>query len=77
MKTLLNTAAAAALLAGAAIGPASAAFPAAQESGNARCVPGMTAAAAGTCSLPGYHWASTIVYGRHHAQSAWMLLPDR
>jgi hypothetical protein len=77
MKTILNIAAAAAVLVGAAVGPASAAPSAQQASAGAHCQPGMTAPTAGVCSLPGFHWASTIAYGRHHAQSQWMLLPDK
>jgi hypothetical protein len=77
MKAILNTAAATAVLIGAAVGPATAAPSAQQATAGANCQPGMTAPTAGTCSLQGFHWASTIVYGHHHAQSQWMLLPDK
>jgi hypothetical protein len=59
---------------------ASAAAPDAQTmNADSHCVPGMTAAGPGGCSLPGFHWASTTVYVGHHgdSQSTWMLLPDK
>ena len=59
---------------------ASAAAPGAQAVNvDPHCVPGMTAASAGGCSLPGFHWASTTVYVGHHgdSRSTWMLLPDK
>ena len=45
---------------------------------DANCVPGMTAYAAGVCSLPGYHWELTTHYLSHgEARADWMLLPSR
>ena len=45
---------------------------------DANCVPGMTASAAGVCSLPGYHWELTTHYLSHgEARADWMLLPSR
>jgi len=42
------------------------------------CVPGMTAAAPGGCSLPGFHWAYTTQSTGHNSydRSVWMLLPN-
>jgi hypothetical protein len=74
MKAFLNTVAVTGLLA-AGIAPAIAATPASPASGT--CQPGMTASGPGACSLPGFHWASTVIYGHHHAQSEWMLLPNK
>ena len=42
------------------------------------CIPGMTAAAPGVCSLPGYRWELTTHYLSHgEARADWMLLPSR
>ena len=42
------------------------------------CIPGMTAAAPGVCSLPGYRWELTTHYlGHGEARADWMLLPSR
>jgi hypothetical protein len=42
------------------------------------CIPGMTAADPGVCSLPGYHWELTTHYLSHGvARADWMLLPSR
>jgi len=42
------------------------------------CIPGMTAAAPGVCSLPGFHWSWTTVYDHpNDGQGRWMLLPDK
>jgi hypothetical protein len=40
------------------------------------CLPGMTAAAPGVCSLPGYHWALTTHYLSYGTRTDWMLLPN-
>jgi hypothetical protein len=42
------------------------------------CVPGMTAATPGGCSLPGFHWAYTTQSTGHNSydRSVWMLLPN-
>jgi hypothetical protein len=42
------------------------------------CVPGMTAATPGGCSLPGFHWAFTTESTGHNSynDSVWMLLPN-
>ena len=43
----------------------------------ANCLPGMTAAAPGVCSLAGYHWALTTHYLSHgETRTDWMLLPN-
>jgi hypothetical protein len=49
---------------------------AASPAPDTHCVPGMTAATSGVCSLQGYHWALTTVYFGNHgrARSEWMLL---
>jgi len=42
------------------------------------CIPGMTAAVPGLCSLPSHHWQLTTHYLIHgEAETNWMLLPDR
>jgi hypothetical protein len=42
------------------------------------CVPGMTAANPGGCSLPGFHWAYATESTGHNSfdRSVWMLLPN-
>jgi hypothetical protein len=44
----------------------------------AHCVPGITAATPGGCSLPGFHWAYTIESTGHNSfdRPVWMLLPN-
>jgi hypothetical protein len=45
--------------------------------GYASCIPGMTAAAPISCSLPGYHWVLTTHYLSHgDTRTDWMLLPN-
>jgi hypothetical protein len=45
---------------------------------DANCLPGMTAAVPGICSLRGYHWELTTHYLSHgEARADWMLLPNR
>ena len=62
MKTFLHTVMTLAVFAGTAAGPATAAPLAAAASANMDCLPGMTAAAPGACSLPGYQWKVAAAY---------------
>jgi hypothetical protein len=44
---------------------------------DANCLPEMTAAAPGICSLPGYRWVLTTHYLSHgETRTDWMLLPN-
>ena len=56
MKTFLHTVMTLAVVAGTAVSPATAAPLAAAANANTDCLPGMTTAAPGACSLPGYQW---------------------
>jgi hypothetical protein len=62
MKTFFHTAATLALVAGTAIGPATAAPLAAAANANTDCLPGTTAAAPKACSLPAYQWKVAAAY---------------
>jgi hypothetical protein len=75
MKALLLTLAALALVGHAALAADSTARITANVDAN--CLPGMTAAAPGVCSLPGYHWALTTHYlSDGETRTDWMLLPN-
>jgi hypothetical protein len=75
MKPFLLTLATLALVGHAAL---AAAATARAPNVDANCVPGMTAAAPGVCSLPGYRWELTTHYLSHgEARADWMLLPNR
>jgi hypothetical protein len=75
MKPFLLTLAAFALVGGTAV---AADVTARAPNVDANCIPGMTAAVPGVCSLPGHHWQLTTHYlGHGEAQTNWMLLPDR
>ena len=75
MKPFLFTLAILALVGRAALAAEATAF---APDVNADCVPGMTAAVPGVCSLPGYHWELTTHYVYDgEARADWMLLPNR
>jgi hypothetical protein len=75
MKALLIALAPLALVGHAALAADSAARIASNVDVN--CLPGMTAAAPGVCSLPGYHWVLTTHYLSHgETRTDWMLLPN-
>jgi hypothetical protein len=75
MKPFLLTLAILALVGRAALAADATAF---APNVDADCRPGMTAAAPGVCSLPGYRWEWTTHYLSHgEARADWMLLPDR
>jgi hypothetical protein len=76
MKPFLLTLAASALVGHTALAAANVTALAANVDPN--CIPGMTAAVPGLCSLPGHHWQLTTHYlGHGEARTNWMLLPDR
>jgi len=83
MKAFLFTVATIALVGRAALATEQPAPNAAANSVNVNCVPGMTAATPGVCSLPGYHWEYTTAslgtksYDNSYDKSVWMLLPNK
>ena len=75
MKPFLLTLVTLALVSGAALAADATAL---APDVDANCLPGMTAAVPGICSLRGYHWELTTHYLSHgEARADWMLLPNR
>jgi opacity protein-like surface antigen len=83
MKSFLLTLATLTLVGRAALAADAATPTAAASNANIDCVPGMTAATPGVCSLPGFHWEYTTAslgtkaYDNSYDRSVWMLLPDK